>query len=97
MKKILVVALMVSAGVANAQHRHHGYHPGYHRGHYNWVAPMIAGAVIGGAVVYTQRQYAQPSSVYVEKMPVNQVVCGSWVEKIDQDGNVSRERICYQQ
>jgi hypothetical protein len=58
MKKLIVVALMSVASLAQA----HGYGYGYHHSG-GWVAPALIGGVIG-------YQLAQPRTVVVQQQPV---------------------------
>ena len=70
MKKILALALMTLSASAFAWHGGHGYY-GYRGPVYvnnygyqnNWVAPALAGAVVGGMVA---RSYYAPPVVYVQ-------------------------------
>lgn len=75
MRKLLIATVAVSAllgaTAANADYYHNrhrgggGYH--HHRGN-GWVAPLIGGMVLGGALYGLSQQpsYAAPPQVYVE-------------------------------
>jgi hypothetical protein len=69
MKRLVIAAaaLVALTSVASAdyrRHRHYAaphYHKQYHKPHYrhqNWVAPLVGGLVLGGAL-YGMHQYYQ--------------------------------------
>ena len=106
MKKLFLIAvtLMVS-NITFAQdcrwgidHRHPSCGPRWHYEHRpatviyrdndNWIAPLIIGG-IAGAVIANQNQ--QPVIV---QQP--QTVCTTWKEIQQSDGQIYRERNCYQ-
>jgi len=109
MKKLLLVAvtLMVST-MAFAQdcrwgldHRHPGCGPRWEPRtviveRNDWIAPLIIGG-IAGAVIANQNQQ-QPVVVQREQVIVQQpqTVCTSWKEILQPDGQIYRERNCYQ-
>lgn len=65
MKKIAlaVILTLTLAGTASAQHR--GGHHHHHGGGGNWVAPLVGGLILGGAIYgLSQPSYAAPP-VYV--------------------------------
>lgn len=107
MKRFIAVSLLCLASVpAMAQHRSHGYyatgvpHHHYHRHHGGqWVAPLIIGGVIGYAVT------RNPDPVIVQQPPVivqqpqiinNNPTCGPWIETLQHDGSIVRQRTCTQ-
>ena len=61
----------------------------------NWVAPLIIGG-IAGAVIANANQ--QPVVVQREQVivPQPQTVCTAWKEILMPDGQIYRERNCYQ-
>jgi len=108
MKKLLLVALtLMVSNMAFAQdcrwgidHRHPGCGPRWeHRPviveRNDWVAPLIIGG-IAGAVIANANQ--QPVVVQREQVIVQQpqTVCTSWKEIQQPDGQIYRERNCYQ-
>ena len=109
MKKLLLVALtlMVST-MAFAQdcrwgidHRHHNCGPRWEPRtviveRNDWIAPLIIGG-IAGAVIANQNQ-PQPVVVQREQVIVQQPqpVCTAWKEILQSDGQIYRERNCYQ-
>jgi hypothetical protein len=62
----------------------------------DWIAPLIIGG-IAGAVIANQNQQ-QPVVVQREQVIVQQpqTVCTSWKEILQSDGQIYRERNCYQ-
>ena len=112
MKKLIAISLLCLASVpAMAQHRHsHGpyatgvpqqhHHHHYHRDRSgSWVAPLIIGGVIGYAIT------RNPDPVVVQQPPViihqppvfaNNPTCGPWIEILQPDGNIVRQRTCTQ-
>jgi len=94
MKKIILsMLLIVVAGTASAQWRHHGHGPTVIYRDSNWAAPLILGGIVG-AVIANQQQ-----SVIVQQPPVyvqRQTVCTEWKEIQYPDGQVYRERTCTQ-
>lgn len=91
MKKILLVIALFAATAAQAQwhHDHRRWEPRTIIVERNdWVAPLIIGG-IAGAVIANANQQA-----VVVQQP--QVVCTSWKEIQQPDGQIYRERNCYQ-
>ena len=104
MKKLIGILLLTSAMTAGAgphNHHNHNQHRSYNN-HMSWVVP----AIIGGILVYgaTQPAVAQPvpqQQVFIQRelvpVPVPpQIVCYGWKEIQTVDGQIYRERTCYQ-
>lgn len=98
-KLLLVITLLASVTAAQAQWHHN------HR-HWNgrtviverndWVAPLIIGG-IAGAVIANHNQQQQP--VVVQQPVIVQqpsTICTDWKEIQTPDGQIYRERNCYQ-
>lgn len=107
MKKFIAISLLCLASVpAMAQHRGHGhyatgvphhYHHRHHGGH--WVAPLIIGGVVGYAITRNNEPViVQQPPVIVQQPPVfsNNPTCGPWVETLQPDGSIVRQRTCTQ-
>lgn len=65
-KYIAILALILTATTAMAQHHGHGFRHHHHRGHYSgshWVAPLIIGGTIGYVL-------SRPAPVVIEQPPV---------------------------
>jgi hypothetical protein len=108
MKKLLLVAvtLMVST-MAFAQdcrwgidHRHHNCGPRWEPRtviveRNDWIAPLIIGGIAGAAIANANQQ---PVVVQREQVIIQQpqTVCTSWKEIQQPDGQIYRERNCYQ-
>jgi hypothetical protein len=98
MKKILLVIALFAATAAQAQwhHDHRRWEPRTVIVERNdWVAPLIIGG-IAGAVIANANQ--QPVVVQQQPVVIQQplVVCTSWKEIQQPDGQIYRERNCYQ-
>ena len=109
MKKLLLVAvtLMVST-MSFAQdcrwgidHRHPRCGPRWEPRtviveHNDWVAPLIIGGIAGAVIANNANQ--QPVVVQREQVIVQQpqTVCTTWKEILQPDGQIYRERNCYQ-
>ena len=102
MKRILAISLLCLASVpAMAQHRHHG---GYHHRHHHhsgghWVAPLILGGVVGYAITRNSEPIVvQQPPVIVQQPPMVTAnpTCGPWVETLQADGSIVRQRTCTQ-
>jgi hypothetical protein len=63
MKKILAIVLLTLSTTSMA----HGYRGGYYYDNNQWVAPAVAGIVIGGLAA---RAYYTPPPVYVQQPQV---------------------------
>lgn len=93
MKKLLLVSLLATLGVANAHEGFHHY--GYRGGCFGcgWVAPAIVGGVIGYELSRPQPVYVEPQPVYVQP-PVSVVqqppVGYHWQEMIDPQTGVKK-------
>lgn len=97
---LLIAFLSTFTSVAYSQHRH-GHHPQFHhhrapiivhRNH--WVAPAVVGGLIVGAAI---AHASQPNVVYVEQNSVQKVTeCTEWREVLTVNGNIVKERTCYQ-
>lgn len=106
MKRILAAAILVLSSVpVQAQHRHHGayatgvphhhYYPKHRHNHGAWVAPLIIGGVVGYAITRNQNDTVivqQPPVVYQYNTPN----CSYWVETLQPDGTIVRQRTCTQ-
>ena len=82
-------------------HRHHNCGPRWEPRtviveRNDWIAPLIIGG-IAGAVIANQNQ-PQPVVVQREQVIVQQPqpVCTAWKEILQSDGQIYRERNCYQ-
>lgn len=98
MKKILLVIALFAATAAQAQwhHDHRRWEPRTVIVDRNdWVAPLIIGGIAGAVIANANQQ-----PVVVQQQPVviqqPQVVCTSWKEIQQPDGQIYRERNCYQ-
>jgi len=101
MKKLLLAIALLAATAAQAQwrqdYRHnHRWEPRTVIVERNdWVAPLIIGG-IAGAVIANANQ-PQPVVVQREQVIVEpQTVCTAWKEIQTSDGQIYRERNCYQ-
>jgi hypothetical protein len=100
MKKLFLVIALLAATAAQAQwrHEHRYWEPPrtvvVERN--DWVAPLIIGG-IAGAIIANQNQ-PQPVVVQREQVivPQPQTVCTAWKEILQPDGQIYRERNCYQ-
>jgi len=97
MKKIAlaVILTLTLAGTASAQHRGgHGGGGHYHNGGGNWVAPLVGGLILGGAIYgLSQPSYAAP---YYPAPPQYRTEC-QIVPVYDRYGYYRGERReCYQ-
>lgn len=96
MKKIALALILTTAlaGTAEAQyrHHHHGGGGGYRGG---WVAPLIGGMILGGAIYgLSQPSYAAPP-VYVAPPPTR-TEC-EFQPVYDRWGNYRGDRrVCFQ-
>jgi len=101
----IVGALAVSTAPADAQYHHRGHHGGghhgggHHRGHGGgggWIAPLIGGLVLGGAIYgLSQPGYAAPPAYYAPQ-PQYRTEC-QLVPVYDRYGYFRGERReCYQ-
>lgn len=98
MKKILLLITLLAATAAQAQwhHNHYRWEPRTVIVERNdWVAPLIIGGIAGAAIA---NQNQQPVVVQREQVIVQQpqTVCTSWKEIQQSDGQIYRERNCYQ-
>ena len=96
MKKIIVLITMLAAvGTANAQWHHHRPYYGptvVYRD--NWVTPLIIGGIAGAVIANANQQ-----PVVVQQQPVivqREIVCNEWKEIQTPDGQIYRERTCFQ-
>jgi hypothetical protein len=98
---LLITFLSTFSTVVYSQHRH-GHHPHFHHHHRapvvvyrnHWVAPAVVGGLIVGAAI---AHASQTNVVYVEQTPVQKVTeCTEWREVLTVDGNIVKERTCYQ-
>lgn len=111
MKKVLAVSLLCLASVpAMAQHRGHGhyatgvphhYHHHHHHRHHGgqWVAPLIIGGVIGYAITRNNETVVVQQPPIIVQQPTvisNNPTCGPWVETLQPDGSIVRQRTCTQ-
>lgn len=97
MKKIAlaVILTLTLAGTASAQHRGgHGGGGHHHNGGGNWVAPLVGGLILGGAIYgLSQPSYAAP---YYPAPPQYRTEC-QIVPVYDRYGYYRGERReCYQ-
>ena len=100
MKKLLLVITLLTATAAQAQwrHEHRHWEPRTVVVERNdWVAPLIIGG-IAGAVIANANQpqpvVVQREQVIVQSQP--QTICTAWKEILMSDGQIYRERNCYQ-
>lgn len=111
MKKFIVIGLLCLASVpAMAQHRSHGYYatgvPQHHHHHHHhrhnggqWVAPLIIGGVIGYAITRNNETVVVQQPPIIVQQPqviTNNPSCGPWVETLQADGSIVRQRTCTQ-
>ena len=98
MKKLLLVIMLLAATSAQAQWRHDHRHWAPRTvivERNDWVAPLIIGG-IAGAIIANANQ--PPVVVQREQVIVQppQVICTDWKEIQTVDGQIYRERNCYQ-
>jgi len=100
MKKLFLVIALLAATAAQAQwrHEHRHWEPRTVVVERNdWVAPLIIGG-IAGAVIANANQpqpvVVQREQVIVQTQP--QTICTAWKEILMSDGQIYRERNCYQ-
>jgi len=98
MKKIVTGLLFITmsfAACAQWNHRHWDNRPIIVERN-DWVAPLIIGGIAGAVIANAN----QPQPVVVQREQVivqqSQVVCTSWREIQQPDGQIYRERNCYQ-
>lgn len=102
MKRLLVItALALASATVSAQHRSHGHNPRPHHyhGHGNWVAPLVLGGVIGYAVTRNNEPVIiqqPPVIIQQPQMITNYPICSVWVETLQPDGSIVRQRTCTQ-
>lgn len=105
MKKLLLVITLFAATVAQAQwqHDHRRWEPRTVIVERNdWVAPLIIGGIAGAVIANAN----QPQPVVVQQQPVvvqrpvivqqPATICTDWKEIQTSDGQIYRERNCYQ-
>ena len=101
MKKLLLVITLLAATTAQAQwrhdHRHWDNRPVIVEQRNDWIGPLIIGG-IAGAVIANANQpqpvVVQREQVIVQTQP--QTICTAWKEIQTSDGQIYRERNCYQ-
>ena len=111
MKKfLLVLSMLLVAGTASAQWQHHHRHS-YPRTvvveRNGWIAPLIIGGIAGVVIANAN----QPQPVIVQQQPIivqrepiivqreivqREPICTEWKEIQAFDGQIYRERSCYQ-
>ena len=112
MKKVLVVAVtLLVSNMAFADmdcrwgidHRHPRCGPRFEPRtviveRNDWVAPLIIGGIAGAVIANQNQQQQQPVVVQQQPVIVQQpvVVCTAWKEIQQPDGQIYRERNCYQ-
>lgn len=76
MRKLAVIVgliAIVSATAAEAQHRRHHHHGHSHRHHHkhnnNWVAPLVGGLLLGGAIYGMSQQPSYGHSYHYPRQP----------------------------
>ena len=91
MKKLLLLITLLAATAAQAQW-HHGHRYWEPRTvvveRNNWMAPLIIGGITGVVIANA----SQPQVVVQQP----QVICTDWKEIQTSDGQIYRERNCYQ-
>ena len=91
MKKLLLLITLLAATAAQAQW-HHGHRHWEPRTvvveRNNWMAPLIIGGITGVVIANA----SQPQVVVQQP----QVICTDWKEIQTPDGQIYRERNCYQ-
>ena len=105
MKKLLLVIALFAATAAQAQwhHDHRRWEPRTVIVERNdWVAPLIIGGIAGAVIANAN----QPQPVVVQQQPVvvqrpvivqqPATICTDWKEIQTADGQIYRERNCYQ-
>jgi len=93
---LVITLLTATAAQAQWRHEHRHWEPRTVIVERNdWVAPLIIGG-IAGAIIANQNQ-PQPVVVQREQVIVPpQTICTSWREIQMPDGQIYRERNCYQ-
>ena len=98
MKKLLfLIGLSLLSVTASAQYMHwHSRYGPYHSPN-NWIAPVIIGGVIGYELnkARTNTVIVQQPNIIVEQVPIS-MDCGPWKEIQTSDGQIYKERTCYQ-
>ena len=96
MKKLLLLITLLAATAAQAQWHHRHWEPRTVIVQRNdWVAPLIIGGIAGAVIA----NHNQPQPVVVQQPVIVQqpvTVCTDWKEIQTPDGQIYRERNCYQ-
>lgn len=98
MRKLIMLVLLITTASISTGHAQHywerqrgGYHHHHHRNNGGWVAPLVGGMILGGAIYGLSQT---PS--YAAPMPAYRTEC-RLVPVFDRwDNYVGQRRECYQ-
>ena len=99
MKKLLIIALALCSAPAMAQWHHERYRGGVYYGGSNWLAPAFVTGIIGYEIARSQQPVIVQQGSIIVQPPVlvpAQTVCTEWKEIQSADGQIYRERNCFQ-
>lgn len=99
MKKILIVVLALCSVPAMAQWHHDRYRGGVYYGGGNWIGPALVTGIIGYEIARSQQPVIVQQGPLIVQQPVvvqQQTVCTEWKEIQSADGQIYRERNCFQ-
>jgi len=101
-KLVFVITMLVAATAANAQWHHRYPERTVVVERNDWVGPLILGGIAGAVIANANQSQTvvQQQPVIVQQQPVivqqPRVMCTDWKEIQTPDGQIYRERNCYQ-